>query len=146
MKTFLTILALMTLAAGLMGERPSDDDHDSVRRGVNGLCSSMSANPNVRRPSAAAIGRLAENNPQMLNLLVAFFVFEWRSVTMGRVPHGVDQTGMTCHVPDYITMWTDAHDGILRNGIDVAVSLLLAAPKSRKMDGPGLLSMRPWED
>jgi hypothetical protein len=94
----------------------------------------------VLRPSKAAIGRIAENNPFLLNLLIAYFVFEWKSVNAGKPPHGVDQTGTACHVPDYITMWTDAHDGILRNGIDTAVHLLMQCPEARNMDEPGLLT------
>ena len=90
----------------------------------------------VTRPSKRTIGRIAENQPELLNLLVAYFVFEWRSVRLGNPPHGTDQTGMTCLIPNYIRMWTDFDT----NGINVAVHLLLRCPESRGMDEPGLLS------
>jgi len=94
----------------------------------------------VDRPSKAAIGRIAENQPLLLNLLVAYFVFEWRSVRMGDPAHGIDQTGMTAVIPNYIELWTDRHDGIVRNGINVAVALLLQCPESRTVTEPGYVS------
>ena len=94
----------------------------------------------VERPSKAAIGRIAENQPQLLNLLVAYFVFEWRSVRMGSPPHGIDQMGVTAMVPNYVDMWTDCHDGIRRDGVDVAVALLMRCPSSRLANEAGYLS------
>ena len=94
----------------------------------------------VDRPSKAAIGRIAENQPQLLNLLVAYFVFEWRSVRMGDPAHGIDQTGITAVIPNYVEMWSDCHDGIRRSGIDTAVALLLVCPDSRTANEPGYLS------
>ncbi len=91
-----------------------------------------------KRPTAEQLGKLAENQPELLNLLVAYFVFEWRNVRMGNPPHGVDQTGVTCHIPNYIGMWTDRHTG--RCGVSNAVSLLLQCPPAREPGGPGYLS------
>ena len=92
----------------------------------------------VVRPSKRALGRLAENQPGLLNLLVAYFVFEWKSVRIGNPPHGVDQTGVTCVIPDYITMWTDEWTGA--NGVDAAVHLLLQAPERRTPHGDGFIT------
>lgn len=92
----------------------------------------------AKRPTRHVLGKIAENQPELLNLLVAYFVFEWRLVRRGTPPHGVDQMGVTCHIPDYIGMWTDRH--VPRSGIDNAVSLLLACPETREPDGPGYLS------
>ena len=89
------------------------------------------------RPTAAQLGQIAENQPELLNLLVAYFVFEWQHVRSGSPPHGVDQLGISRHVPDYIGMWTDRHTG--RSGIDNAVNLLLQCPPSREPAGPGYL-------
>ena len=59
----------------------------------------MTAQPlRVDRPSKAAIGRIAENQPLLLNLLVAYFVFEWRSVRMGDPAHGIDNVGFAAAV------------------------------------------------
>ncbi len=91
----------------------------------------------VSRPTKGAIGKIAENQPGLLNLLVAYFVFEWRSVRIGNPPHGVDQTGKTCVVPDYVAMWDDPWG---RSGVDTAVHLLLNSPESRKPVGPGYVS------
>lgn len=108
---------------------------------TSGVCLGMTAQPlRVDRPSKAAIGRIAENQPMLLNLLVAYFVFEWRSVRMGDPAHGIDQTGMTAVIPNYVELWTDRHDGILRNGIDTAVSLLLQCPMSRTSSEPGFVT------
>ena len=94
----------------------------------------------VERPSKAAIGRIAENQPLLLNLLVAYFVFEWRSVRMGDPAHGIDQCGVTAVIPNYIELWTDCHDGVRRDGVNVAVALLLRSPPSRTAREPGYLS------
>lgn len=94
--------------------------------------------PSIKRPPKKAIGRIAENQPKLLNLLLAYFVFEWQSVRVSnRQAHGVDQTGMPAEVPDYIQMWTDPWG---RNGVDTAVHLLLASPKQRTPTGPGYIS------
>jgi hypothetical protein len=92
----------------------------------------------VTRPSKRNLGRIAENQPGLLNLLLAYFVFEWKSVRLGNPPHGVDQTGMTCVIPDYVAMWTDEWTGA--DGVDAAVHLLLKAPERRTPDGPGFLT------
>lgn len=92
----------------------------------------------IKRPSKAAIGRIAENQPHLLNLLIAYFVFEWQAVRIGTPPHGIDQTGTACHVPDYITMWSDPWSGA--DGTDMAVYYLLRSPESRLMDDPGFIS------
>lgn len=94
--------------------------------------------PRCNRPSKEALGKIAENQPDLLNLLVAYFIFEWKAVRIGTPAHGVDQTGMACHIPDYIGMWTDRWSGA--NGIDVAVHFLLRSPRFRKMDDPGYVS------
>lgn len=74
-----------------------------------------------RKPSKAAIGRMAENAPHLLNPLVAFFVLGWRKVFLSVPPHGVDQTGTTRLLPDYVAMW----------GLNCCVSYLLEAPDHR---------------
>lgn len=89
------------------------------------------------RPTRRTLGKMAENQPELLNLLVAYFVFEWQSVRTGSPPHGVDQMGVTRHIPDYIEAWTDQHTG--RCGISNAVSLLLQCPAAREPSGPGYL-------
>lgn len=91
-----------------------------------------------KRPSKHKIGQIAENQPELLNLLIAYFVFEWKAVRIGTPPHGVDQNGIDCHVPDYIEMWTDRFAGT--SGIDMAVYYLLRCPEYRKMDDPGYVS------
>jgi hypothetical protein len=88
------------------------------------------------RPSRHILGKLAENQPELLNLLVAYFVFEWKSVRRGNPHHGVDQMGITRHVPNYIEMWSDRHTR--RSGIGNAINLLLQCP-AREPDGPGFL-------
>jgi hypothetical protein len=92
----------------------------------------------IVRPSKRSLGKLAEHQPGLLNLLVAYFVFEWKSVRIGNPPHGVDQTGTTCVIPDYVTMWTDTWTGA--NGVDAAVSYLLRAPARRTPHGDGFIS------
>lgn len=92
----------------------------------------------VVRPSKRALGRIAEKQPGLLNLLLAYFVFEWKSVRIGNPSHGIDQTGLTCVIPDYVTMWTDDWTG--RSGVDEAVSLLVRAPDKRASDGVGFTS------
>lgn len=91
----------------------------------------------VTRPTKKAIGRIAENQPKLLNLLLAYFVFEWRSVRIGQPPHGVDQSGVAAMIPDYVQMWTDPWGS---SGVDVAVHLLLASPEARTPTGPGYIS------
>jgi hypothetical protein len=92
----------------------------------------------VVRPSKKALGRLAENQPGLLNLLVAYFVFEWQSVRIGNPPHGVDQTGKTCVIPDYVVMWTDVFTGA--DGVDAAISYLLRAPARRAPNEAGFIT------
>ena len=92
----------------------------------------------VDQPSKEAIGRIAENQPGLLNLLVAYFVFEWKAVRIGNPPNGHDQLGKACEIPDYIAMWSDDFEGI--DGVNEAVHHLLQAPKHRNMDQPGLVS------
>ena len=92
----------------------------------------------VTRPSKRALGKIAENQPGLLNLLLAYFVFEWKSVRIGNPPHGVDQTGLTCVIPDYVSMWTD--EWSCADGVNTAVHLLLKAPEKRTPDGPGYVS------
>lgn len=92
----------------------------------------------VVRPSKRAIGQIAENQPEMLNLLVAYFVFEWKAVRVGTPPHGVDQNGTTCLIPNYVDMWTDQFEGI--DGVNEAVYYLLRSPKKRAMDAPGFIT------
>lgn len=88
-------------------------------------------------PSKKQLAKIAANQPELLNLLVAYFVFEWQAAKVGNPPHGVDQVGVSHHIPDYIGMWTDRHTG--RCGIANAMSLLLACPQSREANGPGYL-------
>lgn len=74
--------------------------------------------------------QIATNRPRLLNLLVAYFVMEWQQVRNGATPHGVDQTGVTCVIPDYVGMW----------GVDECVALIKDAPATRDAGEPGLLS------
>ena len=90
----------------------------------------------IVRPTKSAIGRIAENQPELLNLLVAFFVFEWRVLSVKRPELGKDQTRMLRLVPDYVGMWTDCDN----DGVDAAVHYLLLSPARRKVDGPGYVS------
>jgi len=87
-------------------------------------------------PTKVSIGKIAENQPQLLNLLLAYFVFEWRQVRAGNPSHGIDQLGVSKLIPDYVEMWTDSE----RDGVDTAVHLLLNCPKGRTIDEPGYLS------
>jgi len=87
--------------------------------------------PNIDKPSTGQIGRIAENQPSLLNLLVAYFVFEWQEVRMGSPSHGVDQVGDNAVIPNFVDMW----------GIDRCVHYLLQAPESRDGDGDGFLSI-----
>lgn len=92
----------------------------------------------VTRPSKRALGKIAEHQPGLLNLLLAYFVFEWKAVRIGNPPHGIDQTGTTCVIPDYVSMWTDLWTGA--DGINTAMHLLLQAPERRTPDGPGYMT------
>lgn len=73
---------------------------------------------------------IAERQPELLNVLVAYFVFEWRSVINQQVPHGIDQTGAACRLPNYVKMW----------GVDACVHYLLQCPEKRTSVGRGFLS------
>jgi len=86
--------------------------------------------PYVDRPSKEAIGRIAENQPGLLNLLCAYFVFEWQEVRIGSPSHGFDQAGVRAVVPDYVDMW----------GVDAVVHYLLQCPSKRDSSGPGFVS------
>lgn len=81
-------------------------------------------------PSRAALGRIAENQPGLLNLLVAYFVFEWREVRIGNPSHGRDQLGEDYIVPDYVGMW----------GVDACLHYLLLSPAQREPCGAGFIS------
>lgn len=84
----------------------------------------------AKQPSRAHIERIAARQPELLNLLVAYFVMEWQQVTNGEVQHGVDQVGVACLVPNYVGMW----------GVEECVNMLRVAPQKRAPTGPGLLS------
>jgi len=86
----------------------------------------------TKLPTKSAIGRIAENQPGLLNILLAYFVFEWREVRLGNPAHGIDQTGMTCIVPDYVETWP--------GGVNEAVHLLLRCPAERGAGEPGYVS------
>jgi hypothetical protein len=86
--------------------------------------------PNIDKPTRGQIGRIAENQPSLLNLLVAYFVFEWQEVRAGSPSHGIDQIGETAVIPDFVGSW----------GVDSCVHYLLLAPSRRDADGPGYLS------
>lgn len=86
----------------------------------------------VTKPSPAVIGRIAEYQPELLNVLLAYFVFEWRAVLLGVPAHGVDQIGNADIVPDYVGTWPD--------GVNQAVHYLLRAPLRRKAAEPGYIS------
>jgi hypothetical protein len=82
------------------------------------------------QPTKDELGRIAERQPELLNVLVAYFVMEWRTVEMGAIPSGTDQTGTRRVVPNYTRML----------GIDECMHYLLQAPRLRGSDGPGLLT------
>lgn len=73
------------------------------------------------KPTKAAIGRIAEVQPHLLNALVAFFVMGWRRVIVSQPMHGVDQAGHTRLLPNYVGTW----------GVDACVHYILAAPEER---------------
>lgn len=73
------------------------------------------------KPSRAALGRLAEKRPDALNPLVAFFVMGWDKVILSTPMHGVDQTGTSRMLPDYVKSW----------GVNMCVHYILRAPDSR---------------
>lgn len=84
------------------------------------------------KPDRETIGYYAEHSPAMLNALVAYFVFEWRNVTVGATgQHGEDQAGIARRVPDYVSM----------HGTDWCVHVLLRAPEERRgLRAPGFVS------
>ncbi len=90
----------------------------------------------IVRPSKEALGKIAENQPELLNLLVAYFIFEWRVLSMKRPAIGKDQLRVLRLVPDYVGMWTDVD----RDGVDVAMHYLLRSPERRSVDGPGYVT------
>lgn len=90
----------------------------------------MEAMAKTKRPTKEELGRIAERQPELLNMLVAYFVFEWRSVLNQQVPTGIDQTGVACRVPDYVRMW----------GVDQCLHYLLQCPEERTSSSPGFLS------
>lgn len=96
----------------------------------------MTQQVDLAQPSKEELGRIAERQPELLNLLVAYFVFEWRVVKVGRPAIGTDQLGNRCLIPNYIGMWTDE----TRDGIDVAIHYLLRSPKTRRRSGPGYVT------
>jgi len=87
-----------------------------------------------KMPSHEAIGRIAEIRPDLLNMLVAYFVMEWQEVRMGNPPHGIDQAGAACVVPDYTEYW----------GTDMCVYYLHRSPECRTRTDPGYL--QTWLD
>lgn len=96
----------------------------------------------IDRPDRAALGRIAENQPGLLNLLLAYFVFEWQEVRIGTPPHGIDQTGEACLVPDYISAWEEmGTDDCPVDGVSAAVHYLLQAPARRDAGEPGFVSV-----
>lgn len=82
------------------------------------------------RPPIADLERIAARQPSLLNVLVAYFVFEWRSAKHGVNQHGEDQTEMVRRVPNYVEMW----------GVDTCVHFLRLSPLARDPDEEGFLS------
>ncbi len=85
------------------------------------------------RPNKKELGQIAERRPEFLNVLVAYFVMEWDSITLTSLtvpPHGQDQKGTTRLVPNYIGMW----------GVDACVYYLLRSPERRAEGGPGYVT------
>lgn len=83
------------------------------------------------RPDPATIGQIAERQPKLLNVLLAYFVFEWRDVRFrSDPPVGTDQAGVVRVIPDYVRTW----------GVDRAVHYLLRAPLARRPEDPGFVS------
>lgn len=89
-----------------------------------------------KRPNRGQLAKIAENQPELLNLLVAYFVMEWQEVRLGKPPRGVDQCGVPCLIPNYIRMWTDGQV----SGVDVALHYLELCPSKRQMKDPGFIS------
>ena len=84
----------------------------------------------ARQPSRAQIEQIAARRPDLLNVLVAYFVMEWRSVRRYRPLHGRDQDGAVRRVPNYVRAW----------GVDACVQALREAPAERGPRDPGGLS------
>ena len=84
----------------------------------------------IERPGPAELERIAELQPDLLNVLVAYFVMEWRKVQLTDPPHGRDREGKVCVVPDYVQRW----------GVDTCLRCLLQAPMSREANEPGFLT------
>lgn len=83
-----------------------------------------------RQPSPAQLEKLANREPDLINALIAYFVFEWKYIVVQEPMHGKDQNGVVCLVPDYIGMW----------GVDACIQSLRDSPRERTSDEPGGLS------
>lgn len=85
----------------------------------------------IKKPSKEELGRIAENKPELLNVLVALFVLEWQAISLTSIPHGEDQVGKTRLVPNYVGLW----------GVDACIHYLLRAPMKRHNGSPGLITL-----
>lgn len=85
-----------------------------------------------QQPSPAKLEQIAcGRQPELINAFVAYFVFEWQTVTSDENGlHGKDQTGIIRFIPDYIGMY----------GMDACLDTLHTAPRARDSQGPGRLS------
>ena len=87
-----------------------------------------------KKPSRAEVEQIAHRRPELINALVAYFVWEWRGVVADQTLHGEDQCGFACLVPDYVQM----------QGMDACIEEINKAPGARESEGRGGIS--EWLD
>lgn len=81
-------------------------------------------------PSRANLEKVASRQPSLLNILLAYFYFEWLVVELSSTPYGNDQTGKRRIVPDFVRMY----------GVDRVMGLLRECPGRRTPTEPGGLT------
>lgn len=83
----------------------------------------------TQKPAASALVEIARSQPELLNALVAYFVFEWRAFRQDQ-RHGEDQNGVVRRVPNYLRMW----------GLEDCIYYLFKSPQERAPDDPGFIT------
>ncbi len=86
--------------------------------------------PGMKRrsqPDREQLVQLAKKRPDIINALVAYFVWEWQEIKLdaGDI-HGRDQMGVVCHIPNYAGDW----------GVNQCLFELYCSPHSRSSEGP----------
>ena len=90
------------------------------------------AEQQLHRPTRAEVARIAENQPELLNLIVAYFVMEWQGVRFSvDRSYGWDQMGKRRLVPDYVAAW----------GLDAVVDAVNKSPLKRNHNDIGYMTM-----